>query len=110
MRTYDGIISSLMKELDESWDYDPYANEAGQTIYIGFATKMAYMTACGILNKNLEPNKWTVDDQEDGRIAMHVRTLSAPGGAMRVPPVNRLRHLMSSIGYEEGSDWWIETT
>lgn len=110
MNRFDVVISSLLKELNEAWDYDPYANEFGTTIYLGFSTKMAYMTACGILNKNLEPNRWTVDDQNDGRIAMHVRSMSSPGGAMRVPPINRLRHLMSAIGYTEGEDWWIETT
>ena len=105
---FDSSINEILCELEEAWDYNPYAGQLGTTIYLGFATKMSYMTACGILNKNLEPDKWTMDDEEDGRIAIHVRMMSNGVGVLRLPPINRLRHLMSTIGYEEGKDWWVE--
>lgn len=108
MNSFLSRIDSLLSELDEAWEYDPYANEAGTTVYLGFASRMAFQTACGILGKNLEPEKWTIDDEDDGRIAIHVRSMSNQGGFIRTPPVNRLRHLMSAIGYAEGTEWWVE--
>lgn len=111
MTTFESKLASLLEYLDEKWEYDPYPSEPGVTIYIGFANKMAYMTACGILNKNLEPSRWTLDAENDGRIAMHIPNAPLQDGVpARIPPLSKLRHLMSAIGYEEGREWWVETT
>lgn len=110
MTRYDDKITALLKELEEAWEYNPFPSaENGVVVYLSFANKMTYMTACGILHKTMDPDKWAMDADNDGRIALFVpRVSNFSGGNVRIQPLHKFRRLMTEIGYIENEDYRVE--